>query len=323
MSAWQPKARIENLRIRAQLLARIRDFFAQRNILEVETPLLGRGATTDIYIHSFTTVYHPPGVQENSQLFYLQTSPEFAMKRLLAANSGAIYQICKAFRNGEFGRKHNSEFTMLEWYRPGFNHHQLMDEMDEFLQYILNTSSAQRFSYVAMFQHYLNLHPYASSVFDLKNCAKEQGLGEVAGIDDDKNTWLDLLLTHFIEPHLGKNAPVFIYDFPASQASLAKIRQDDFPVAERFEVYMQGMELANGFHELSDAKEQEQRFIADNLQRKKLGLAEITIDHYLIQALENDFPECAGVALGIDRLMMLALQTESIEQVLSFTLENA
>ncbi len=322
--AWRPTANLNNLRLRCKILSSIRQFFAEREVLEVDTPLLSHGASTDPHLSSFTSAYHNSGSANIEKILYLQTSPEFAMKRLLAAGSGAIYQICKAFRNGEHGRQHNPEFTMLEWYRPGFDHYQLMDEVDSLLQLILHTAPAQRLSYADVFQFYLHIDPHRSSIFELQTCAKKQGLTEVHGLDhSDRDAWLNVLITHFIEPYLGQEQPVFIYDFPASQAALAKIRDDEIPVAERFEVYMGGMELANGFHELTDAQEQHRRFIADNHKRKNLNLPEIPIDHHLLSALSNGLPNCAGVALGIDRLVMLALKVSSLAEIISFSLENA
>ncbi|CAM4450865.1 MAG: Elongation factor P--(R)-beta-lysine ligase [Legionellaceae bacterium] len=324
MVHWQPTATIENLKQRAQIIQKIRQFFAQRHVMEVETPLLSAGTVTDPYLNSMSTEYKEEG-QQQSQTFYLQTSPEFAMKRLLAADSGPIYQLCKSFRNGEAGRFHNPEFTMLEWYRPNFDHHALMTEMDEFLQAILGSYPAERLSYEAIFEKYLETNPHQVNVDELKNCAQQHCIDFSPTLEqvNDKDTWLFLLMTHVIEPQLGQLQPTFIYDFPASQAALARIRQDVFPVAERFEVYVKGIELANGFHELSDANEQALRFQKDLAKRHTLGYPFVNIDHYLLAALEAGFPNCAGVALGIDRLIMLALNAQHISDVVSFTIHNA
>lgn len=323
MESWQPTASIANLHLRAQILRKIRDFFAQRHVLEVETPILSHCATTDPYLVSFVTQYHP-AAHTLPQDLYLQTSPEFAMKRLLAAGSGAIYQICKTFRNEESGALHNAEFTMLEWYRPEFDHHALMDEVDELLQYILQYPKAQRFTYQQIFSHFLSINPHKISAHELANFANQRGLPDVIGFDHtDRDGWLQLLMTHFIEPSLGKTQPVFIYDFPASQAALAKIRQDEFAVAERFEVYIKGIELANGFHELTHAGEQQKRFLADNEKRRLLNLPQMPIDQHLLAALTSGMPTCAGVALGVDRLIMLAANAKALVDVMSFDVERA
>lgn len=306
---------IENkssLQLRAKILAKIRQFFAERNVLEVETPLLCSTTATDPHIHSFSV----------ASKRYLQTSPEFCMKRLLAAGSGSIYQICKAFRREEVGRQHNPEFTLLEWYRIGFDHQQLMIEVDELLQTILQASSAEKITYGKLFEKYLQINPHKVSVQELKNCAQKMQLKLSNENITDRDAWLQLLMTHFIEPQLGNEKPLFIYDFPATQAALSKIRHEEIPVAERFEVYVNGIELANGYHELIDAKEQQARFIADQKRRQELGYENVPIDKYLLAALEESFPNCAGVALGVDRLIMLAGKSHSIHSTLSFSWED-
>lgn len=313
---WGPTASLTNLQLRSRILATIRLFFAERHVWEVETPLLACSTATDPHIGSLVV---PMMHGKNITTHYLQTSPEFAMKRLLAAGSGSIYQIAKAFRAEEQGRLHHTEFTLLEWYRTGFNHHQLMDEMDALLHRVLKTKPAKRLSYRQIFQQYLNIDPLLASIEELATCAHQQGLKEIKNTDaNDIDFWRHLLMSHFIEPNLGKDRPVFIIDFPASQAALAKIRYDDPPVAERFEVYFQGVELANGYHELSDAIEQKCRFLADNQRRQELNLPQIPPDEYLLAALTHGFPDCAGVALGVDRLVMLALKENAIEDVISF-----
>lgn len=305
---WQPTAPLPNLRLRADLLSRIRQFFAERNVLEVETPLLCQHAVTDLHIESF-----------QSESRYLQTSPEYAMKRLLAANSGPIFQICKAFRKEESGSQHNPEFTMLEWYRPGFNHHDLMDEMDALLQTILETSSAERISYQALFLNTLNIDPHSTSLEHLQHCAKQHELTITPTINDT-DTLLQILLNHFIEPELGKKAPTFIYDFPASQAALSKINAGK---AERFEVYVEGSEIANGFHELTNTEEQLKRFESDQKQRKQLNRYVPKIDTQLIKALKHGLPQCAGVAVGLDRLLMVLAKTKNIDDVIAFPWKQA
>lgn len=320
-TTWQPTASQDMLRTRARLFNRIRQFFIEREVLEVETPLLSHATVTDKYLQSFKTNYFSDSKQK--QTLYLQTSPEFAMKRLLAADSGAIYQIAKAFRNqGESGRNHNPEFTLLEWYRPGFNHHDLMDEVECLLKLILDCSNAQRFSYGEIFQHYLQINPHKTSIEQLKQTASHFNLSTLNLTLLEKDDWLHLLMTHGIEPHLPKQ-PVFIYDFPASQAALARIRPGNPALAERFEVYVQGLELANGFHELSSASEQERRFRNDLIQREKAGYSLVPIDEHFLAALAHGLPDCAGVALGIDRLIMLAAEKNAIDEVIAFPLERA
>lgn len=326
MNHWQPTASFTNLKLRAKIMTQLRAFFAARNILEVETPLLSHATVTDLHLQSFKTHYQQPGVTPDETL-YLQTSPEFAMKRLLAAGSGPIYQICKAFRNnGELGRFHNPEFTMLEWYRPDFDHHDLMNEVDELLNTVLNSESAERASYGELFARYLNLNPHTATLEELKKCTQEI-IPENAGIQencDDRNDYLHLLMSHIIEPRLGQNnKPTFVYDFPTTQAALAKIRPGNPPVAERFEVYIQGVELANGFHELTNADEQRRRFINDLQQRQQLNYPAVPIDENLLAALQQGLPSCAGIAVGIDRLIMLAAQAECLADVISFSLERA
>jgi elongation factor P--(R)-beta-lysine ligase len=318
---WQPTAAIETLIARATILRKIRDFFKAQGVLEVETPLLAHATASDPYIQSFSTFLVEPG-NHNPKKLYLQTSPEFAMKRLLAAGIGPIYQICKAFRNEESGRLHNPEFTMLEWYRPGFNHHQLMDEMDQLLKHILNTPEAERLSYQALFLTHLQLDPHQASLAELQRCATQHNLHTKEPILEG-DTWLQLLMSHVIEPQLGRHAPLFVYDFPASQAALAKIRRENVPVAERFEVYIKGLEIANGYHELGDPIEQQYRFEQDLVKRKALQQPTVPIDTHLIAALKHGFPNCAGVALGVDRLIMLATQQTHIANVIAFPIERA
>ena len=309
---WQPTASVKFLQLRAQLLTDIRRFFAERKVLEVETPLLCQHTITASFIDSFH-------VDER----FLQTSPEYAMKRLLAAGSGAIYQICKAFRQSDVSKKHNPEFTLLEWYRPGFNHHELMADLDELLQQVAHTKPAHKIAYQQLFEDHLNMNPHTATTEHLAEIARQQNILIAADAHFTATTWLELLFTHCIEPTLGFTAPTFIYDFPAAQAALAKIRHDRYPVAERFEVYIRGVELANGFHELTDANEQYRRFQQDNAQRKGLGKPEMTIDSYFIAALNAGLPNCAGVALGIDRLLMLLADTSKISDVIAFNWHNS
>ncbi len=315
--SWQPTASMELLRKRAMILGQIRQFFAQRNVLEVDTPAMSHATVTDFHLHTFQTDFIGPGYADGSKL-YLMTSPEFHMKRLLAAGSGCIYQINKAFRNEENGRYHNPEFTMLEWYRVGFDHHKLMDEMDDLLQLVLKGGQAERMTYQQAFIKVLNVCPLEASMLELKQAAAKLGLSDIAEPEEDRDTLLQLLFSIGVEAKIGQLVPAFVYDFPASQAALAKINPSDPRVADRFEVYFKGIELANGFHELDNPSEQLARFEQDNAKRIEMGLTAQPIDYHLIEALKAGLPECAGVALGIDRLIMLALDCDHIDQVTAF-----
>ncbi|HHF3124206.1 elongation factor P--(R)-beta-lysine ligase [Vibrio antiquarius] len=314
---WQPTASIEQLRQRATLIASIRQFFADRQVMEVDTPAMSHATVTDIHLHTFQTEFVGPGYADGSKLFFM-TSPEFHMKRLLAAGSGCIYQINKAFRNEENGRYHNPEFTMLEWYRVGFDHHKLMDEMDDLLQLVLKCGAAQRMTYQQAFIDELGVCPLEGSMAELKTAADKLGLSDIAEPEEDRDTLLQLLFSVGVEHKIGQDVPAFVYDFPASQAALAKINPQDHRVADRFEVYFKGIELANGFHELDNPKEQLARFEQDNAKRLDMGLKPQPIDYHLISALEAGLPDCAGVALGIDRLIILALGCDHIDQVTAF-----
>ena len=322
MADWKPSASLAMLKIRARLLQRIRAFFQARDVLEVETPTLSSAAVTDPHIESYAIQDPQHGTPR-----YLHTSPEFAMKRLLVAGSGSIYQLCKVFRQGELGRQHNPEFTMLEWYRLGFDHQQLMAEVDSLLRELLDgyfpLGESQRLTYRDAFVQYAGLDPHTASISQLQAKVKQQGINVTGLNDTDKDSWLDLLMTHVVEPDLPRDCPVFIYDYPASQAALARIRQDDPPVAERFELYIYSMELANGFHELTDAQEQRQRFVADNRARQAVGQSPMPIDAHFLAALEAGLPACAGVALGFDRFVMLAAGAKSISEVLAFNADRA
>jgi lysyl-tRNA synthetase class 2 len=319
--AWQPTATLAILRQRANLIAKIRAFFAARDVLEVDTPLMSHYTVTDPYVVGIPALFKTYGTTQE-KIFYLQTSPEYAMKRLLAFGSGSIYQISKAFRQGELGQIHNPEFTMLEWYRLGYDHHALMDEMDALLKSILLTESAERCSYEAIFQQYLGINPHTADVAMLAAQAREKNIPWKNDLPDG-DAWLDLLWTHCIEPHVGRERPLFLYDFPPSQAALAKVRAENPPVASRFEVYFKGVELANGFHELQDASEQAERFADDLVFCQQHGLPYMAVDSRFLAALQHGLPDCAGVAVGVDRLVMLALQCQSVAEVLAFDFERA
>ncbi|WP_226573183.1 elongation factor P--(R)-beta-lysine ligase [Mangrovibacter yixingensis] len=319
---WQPGASVPNLLKRAEMMAGIRRFFSDRGVLEVETPCMSQATVTDVHLVPFETRFVGPGHSQGMNL-YLMTSPEYHMKRLLAAGCGPIYQLCRSFRNEEMGRYHNPEFTMLEWYRPCYDMYRLMNEVDDLLQQVLECSPAESLSYQQAFQRYLEIDPLSADKQQLREVAARLDLSNIADTEEDRDTLLQLLFAMGVEPHIGKDKPTFVYHFPASQAALAQISTEDHRVAERFEVYFRGVELANGFHELTDAGEQQQRFEQDNRKRAAKGLPQQPVDVNLLEALKAGMPDCSGVALGVDRLMMLALNAESLSEVIAFTVDRA
>lgn len=318
---WRPGASVETLRTRAGLYERLRRFFAERSVMEVETPLLGASFGTDPAIEPVCGRFTGPGYPDGKTLF-LQSSPEFFMKRLLAAGSGPIYQMCKAFRNGEAGRRHNPEFTILEWYRPGFTANQLMEELTALVRVLVDDQAlpVERRSYQSLFLEYLDIDPLAVDGEALRHCAQTHHLLGADEMTLDRDGWLNLLMASFIEPALGAQGLTFVIDYPASQASLARLNPHDERTAARFELYWKGQELANGFEELVDAGEQSERFERENCQRFSAGQRPIPVDDALLSAMESGMPECAGVAVGLDRLLMCQLGLADIEQVLAFSL---
>jgi elongation factor P--(R)-beta-lysine ligase len=310
---WRPGASFDTLRTRAALLSDIRAFFAIQGVLEVDTPLLGPAPTSDPYQHCLDV--QVPNVGRR----YLQPSPEFAMKRLLAAGSGSIYQIGKAFRAGEQGPRHRAEFTLLEWYRVGFNYRTLMDEVQALVCGLLSRPPAMAHSYGELFERYVGLDPLSANEARLWQRVADAGVEpspilQAAGRD----AALDVLLTRLVEPGIASLGVVLVYDYPASQAALARLRPDRPTLAERFELYVDGVELANGFTELTDADEQRRRFEADNRVRHAKGLPQMPLDEHLLAALTHGLPDCAGVALGFDRLAMLAAGVADIAAVQAF-----
>jgi len=308
MSEWQPSAEQAARIARDQLYQQIRAFFQTRHYIEVDPPLLGVNASTDVHLHSFA-------VDIADRRHYLQTSPEFFMKRLLAAGSGPIYALTKSFRGHEQGRFHNLEFTLLEWYQPGFDDHALMEQVSEFIQVVLGEES-QKLSYRDCFLQRTGLNPHVATVAELKSYAKQQIASELSS--EDRDTWLELIFSHCIQPSLRQ--ATFIYDYPSIQAALAKITGNEHgeSVARRFEVFCQGVELGNGYWELTDGEEQQKRFNADNQRRQQSGLTTMPMDTKLIQALKAGMPECAGIAIGVDRLLMLQTRADHIEALLDF-----
>jgi lysyl-tRNA synthetase class 2 len=312
MVEWESKATIENLRIRAGMLAMIRNFFARHDVLEIETPLLTSTTVTDPHLESLPVSVS--GVDQ--QPYYLQVSPEFAMKRLLASGSGPIFQICKAFRQDEQSKQHNPEFTMLEWYRPGLSMLQLMDEVEELVREILACDKIVRITYKDLFQNTLGIDPHKISTEEL--AIKSNQLLDISSGDLQRDEYFHLLLTHLVEPKMPSEC--FIYDYPADQAALAAIEeyQRGVRVAKRFELFLSGMEIANGYYELTDANEQRDRFNADLARRRKMGVTEYPLDEKLIAALHSGIPSCSGVAVGLDRLVMIAAGSSNINEVLAF-----
>ncbi len=316
MSEWRPSADITALGRRAQLLSEIRQFFAARGVLEVDTPLLASAPVTDPNIEAITA-QSPSGEGQ----MYLQTSPEFAMKRLLAAGSGPIYQICKAFRRGERGRRHNPEFTMLEWYRPGMSLDALIDEVVAVITLASGSADVALLTYQKVFELHCHLNPHTASLAELKVCARRHL--DLGFDSDDRDLWLQLLMSSVVEPALDPTQISIVYDFPETQAALAKIavNGDGHPVARRFEAFFAGMELANGYDELRDANELVRRIGDDHRRRGLSGQDLPPIDRYLLKAMPC-LPECTGVAIGFDRLVMIACKAERIDQVIAFPLER-
>jgi lysyl-tRNA synthetase class 2 len=318
---WRPGASLVALQARAELLRAIRDFFHRHGVLEVETPLAARAAGTDPAIEPLRTRVLGPAAADPFE-FYLQTSPEFAMKRLLAAGSGPIYQLCRAFRDAEYGRRHNPEFTLLEWYRPGYDQHRLMDEVGTLVRECLARSALreERVTYQDLFRHHLGIDPLEVRVEDLA----AQARAAIPGLDDldlhDRDGWLNLCMSHLIEPQLEHERLTFVHDYPASQAALARLNPADPRTAARFELYCGGLELANGFEELCDPVEQRARLEADNATRRCRGQVELPVDERFLAALQHGLPDAAGVALGVDRLLMVGLEVADIDQVLAFAL---
>lgn len=312
---WRPSAGLDVLALRATLLRRLRGWFADHGVMEVETPALSAAAVTDPHIQSLET-------RLSGRPMYLQTSPEFFMKRLLAAGTGDIYQVCHVFRDGESGRRHNPEFTMVEWYRRDLDIQRMMDEIESLLGVLgaghRELRPARRISYRTLCLEFAGIDPLVAATPAILRRLSETGVPVPEGLSADRDALLDLLLATIVEPAMPAEIPVFVFDFPASQAALARIRADDPPVAERFELFLGGMELANGFYELRDAAEQAGRFERDLQRRRDARLKQPPVDHRLLAALDAGLPECTGVALGFDRLVMWLAGCDHIADVLSF-----
>jgi elongation factor P--(R)-beta-lysine ligase len=318
---WRPTGTIDSLRLRAIALKTVRDFFELRDVVEVETPALVNAPVSDVHLTSLLATLSTGGA--NTPLF-LHTSPEYAMKRLLAAGSGDIYQICKVFRADERSRLHNPEFTMVEWYRLGWSLESLMSEVAALVLQLLGPAGAERsveyVSYQEAVQRALDIDPLEAPVGELQSLAARHGFSAVQATRDEL---LDFIVGAVVGPSLGRNALTFLHRYPASQAALARLDPDDPRVALRFELYADGIELANGFDELANAADQRVRFTADQAERQRRGLTTFPLDERFLAALAHGLPACSGVALGLDRVLMLAQRAARIDEVLSFPTERA
>lgn len=315
--SWAPRASLETLKARADLLARARAFFFDKHILEIDTPLLNYSSGTDLHLHP---VIIPKYVLP--KVAYLQTSPEFAMKRLIAHYGIDIYQICKAFREEESGARHNLEFTMLEYYRMGYSLDELCDEVNEFMMAVINCPSGHKKTYQELFENILQLNPHTASIEQLRTVCDDAVRQDA--ITWDKATLRDWLFATKIEPTLGYDGPCYVFDFPAEQAALSQTHQrdDGVIVSKRFEIYMQGLELGNAYDELLDASTLRSRFEADNNARLQMNRPPIEIDNDLLAAMQAGLPACSGIAIGIDRLLMIMLNQADIRSIISFPLET-
>jgi lysyl-tRNA synthetase class 2 len=314
-SPWRPSAGIQVLRQRAAIAQTIRQYFAESAAMEVSTPLLSPWATTDPALNSFVVrALAEPGAATSG---FLQTSPEFAMKRLLAAGSGDISQFAHAFRAEESGRHHLPEFTLLEWYRVAFDHHRLMDDVEALVTRVLPDMAFERHSYASLFRAQFDLDAHTAATADLAAAAQRRGIVP-DGRDDDRQLLQDALFADLCAAQGARRRGVFIYDFPCAQAAYARITNTAPALAQRFELIIDGIEIANGYHEVTDGDEQAARFARENERRLSLGLPLVEPDPRLLAALANGLPECAGVALGFDRLLMLCTQASAVAEVVSF-----
>jgi len=321
--SWKPSCDLKHLRLRAQMLSSIRGFFERRAVLEVETPLLCSATGTDPQLDFFSSFYH---CSPKDKEMFLQTSPEFAMKRLLAAGSGSIFQICKAFRNGEVGRFHNPEFSILEWYRLDFSLEQLMDEVAELILELLGTSvmGVHKISYTEIFEQLTGLNPLVFCQKKYADYAVTNGIKDAILLcEDDHSMWLDFIFSFKVQPYLDDDPLCMVYGYPAIQSSLARINDDNPAIADRFEVFVKGIEIGNGFFELSNANEQEKRFDQENEVRRSKQLMQVDKDEKFLDALRSGLPDCSGIALGLDRLLMVIEDTESLNDVIAFPFDRA
>jgi elongation factor P--(R)-beta-lysine ligase len=321
---WRPMANWEVLRLRDALLRKVREFFHGRGFLEVETPILSHDVVVDRHLDPFQlTLARDPRRPHKGETLWLQTSPEFGMKRLMAAGGEAIFQVTRAFRNGERGRLHNPEFTIVEWYRRGEGYNEGMQFLSDLGEALLGRGPAERLTYAAAFQVHVGVNPHTTSVDELHRAVESQQLQSPPGLGNDRDDWLNFLLAERVEKHLGRGKPTILYDYPTSQAALARIRDDRFSVAERFELYFKGIELANGYYELLDARVLRERNRRANEQRAMDGKPALPEDSRLLSAMEVGLPPCCGCALGFDRVVMLASGAQSLDEVVAFAIERA
>ncbi|QFQ32727.1 elongation factor P--(R)-beta-lysine ligase [Buchnera aphidicola (Aphis fabae)] len=320
--SWKPSASIKNLIKRSKIINNIRLFFLENKILEVETPSLSKSTITDINLTPFETNYFSPGNNLNKLKLWLITSPEYHMKRLLSASSGPIYQICRSFRNKEYGQRHNPEFTILEWYQISCSMNKFIDKIDLFFQKILKFEKSEKISYQEVFVKYLNIDPFSTNITELYKISKKFNLAHLTCSEKNLNTVMEILFTLLIEPFLGEKRPIFVYHFPAEQASLASLNKKNNHIAERFEIFFKGIELGNGFYELTDYLENKKRLINENKKRYEMNLPIREIDSNFLNAINYGLPSCSGVAIGLDRLIMIALNKKSIDEVISFAFDR-
>ena len=324
-SDFAPTASWPTLRRRAKLLAQLRLFFAARDFLEVETPLLSRDTVVDQHLDPLAVrMIDDPRAPDEGPMLWLQTSPEFAMKRLLAAGATAIYQITRAFRGGERSRLHNPEFTIVEWYRVGDDMQAGMRLLDDLAQETLCRGAAERLTYGDAFRRFAGVDPHTDATHKLAEIACQHGhRADPTWRSDDRDAWLDWLLVTCVEPNLGVAQPTILYDYPASQAALARVRDGQVPLAERFELYIDGIELANGYHELTDPTELKNRAERANVARAADGKVHLPSDSRLLDAMQRGLPSSTGVALGFDRLVLVALGAADLGQVMAFPIDRA
>jgi lysyl-tRNA synthetase class 2 len=345
---FRPTATRDTLRVRAALVASLRRFFDAHGYLEVETPLLSRDVVVDAHLEPFVTRWSADGGSAGSEPrtgarsdgveLFLQTSPEFGMKRLLAAGATAIYQVTRAFRNGEVGRLHNPEFTLVEWYRAGDTHHDQMAFTEALVADFFAAASSMaapaapgrlvrpfgRITYDEAFADYAGQRVLDATPGELHELARRHGVAAPPGLAaDDRDGWLNLLLAEVVEPRLGVERPVFLHDYPVSQGALARRRPDDARVAERFELYVDGVELANGYHELLDAGELRRRMREQSELRRREGRRSLPMENRLLEAMDSGLPACSGVALGFDRLLMTAIGARCLAEVMAFPFDRA
>ncbi|MFO0817422.1 MAG: EF-P lysine aminoacylase EpmA [Pirellulales bacterium] len=321
---FRPTASWDALRRRAHLLARLRRFFDEQGFLEVETPLLSADTVIDRHLDPLSVVlFDDPSDRGIGPEFWLQTSPEFAMKRLLAAGATAIYQVTRAFRGGEVGPLHNPEFTMVEWYRVGDGYQAGMNLLARLAQHLLERGEPELLSYQEAFRRYAGFDPWRPSNEELARLIRAQDPSVPDYPVNDRDSWLNFALATFVEPRLGMDRPVILFDYPASQAALALVRTGEPPVAERFELYVEGIELANGYHELLDAERLRARNRRANMERTADGKRKLPEESRLLTAMDHGLPPCSGVALGFDRLCMVACGATSLAEVMAFPISRA